>query len=253
MPPALRLTGWLHVGLALAALVLLPFDERLVTGISPWIKPLKFCLSITLYVWSLGVLLSWLPAAEAGRVRWLSAGVAATMILEIGCLFLQAARGTTSHYNTATAFDGAVFGLMGVLIGLNTLLNVAALALVWGRPLAVAPAVAWGARLGLLLFIGGAVLGGLMIRARAHTVGAPDGGPGLPLIGWSRQHCDLRAAHFLGMHALQILPLLGWGLTRAGVPPTPGVAVQLAAALGWAALVAAVLLRALAGRALYIY
>jgi len=47
-----------------------------------------------------------------------------------------------------------------------------------------------------------------------HTVGAPDGGNGLPGVGWSTQHGDLRIPHFFGMHAFQIVPALSWLLTR---------------------------------------
>ncbi|MDQ2773062.1 MAG: hypothetical protein M3Y54_21470, partial [Bacteroidota bacterium] len=208
--PLLSWTGWVNVGLAALALSLLPLDHRLVTGALVWLKPLKFALSITAFVWTLGWLLADLPAAAQRSVRRLSWGVAVSMAVEQLVIFVQAARGTTSHYNNSSALNAILFGLMGIFILVNSLMSAWALYLAWRhRPHGPAGYV-WGVRLGLLVFLVGSVLGGLMIHLNQHTVGAPDGGPGLPGLGWSTRAGDLRIAHFMGMHALQALPLLGW-------------------------------------------
>ncbi|MCC2546754.1 hypothetical protein LJY25_09895 [Hymenobacter sp. BT175] len=212
--PALSWGGWVHVPLLLAALLLLPFDDRTVTGLNVWIKPIKFALAGIVFLWSLAWLLADLPGAAQRAVRWISRGVALSMVVEIVCIFIQAARGTTSHFNLGSAFDGMIFGVMGIFITLSTGLLLWALVLMLRyRPFGPA-AYVWGMRLGLLLFLVGSAVGSSMVSRMGHTVGAPDGGPGLPVLGWSTRYGDLRAAHFLGLHALQVLPLAGWLLAR---------------------------------------
>lgn len=246
--PALSWTGWLNVALLLVALVLLPFDQRHVTGALVWLKPLKFSLSIIAFAWTLGWLLADLPGPAQRAVRRLSRGVAVSMAVEQAVIFIQATRGTTSHYNQATLLDGALFGVMGLFIVLNTAMTAWALYLVWRHRPHGPAAYVWGVRLGLLLFLVGSVLGGMMIHLNQHTVGAPDGGPGLPGLGWSTQTGDLRIAHFLGLHALQAVPLLGWGLSRW--VPRRAVLLTWAGAALYAAAVAALFALALAGRPL---
>lgn len=246
--PALSGTGWLHVGLAVVALALLPFDHRLVTGTPVWVKPLKFALSGLAYTWTLAWLLADLPAVAQRAVRRLSGGVALSMVVEIVVIFIQAGRGVASHYNVGSPLNGLLFGLMGIFIMLNTVLTAWAVYLAWRhRPHGPAGYV-WGLRLGLVVFLVGSALGGFMIHANQHTVGAPDGGPGLPGLGWSTVAGDLRLAHFLGMHALQALPLLGWALSRR-VPRRAVALTWLGTAL-YVAAVAGLLAQALAGRPL---
>jgi hypothetical protein len=212
--PVLSWPAWLHVVLLLGALLLVPFDNRLVTGVNPWIKPAKFAISGAIYLWSLGWLLADLPAPAQRAVRCISWGVAAAMMVELAVIYVQAARGTTSHYNGSSALNAVLFSLMGIFIMLNTGLIAWALRLTWQyRPHGPA-AYGWGMRLGLLLFLVGSLVGGMMIRLSAHTVGAPDGGSGMLGLGWSTRAGDLRIAHFLGLHALQVVPLVGWLLAR---------------------------------------
>jgi hypothetical protein len=246
--PALSWAGWLHLALVGLALLLLPLDHRHVTGAPVWLKPLKFALSGLAYTWTLAWLLASLPAAAQRSVRSLGRGVALSMIVEIAVVFTQAGRGVASHYNVSSPINGLLFMTMGIFIMLNTVLTAWAVYLVWRHRPAGSAGYAWGVRLGLLVFLVGSALGGFMIHASQHTVGAPDGGPGLPGLGWSTVAGDLRLAHFLGMHALQALPLLGWALGRWA--PRRAVALTWLGTALYAAAVGGLLLQALAGQPL---
>ena len=43
--------------------------------------------------------------------------------------------------------------------------------------------------------------------------------PGVPVLNWSTTGGDFRVAHFLGIHALQILPIAGWLIDRLKALP----------------------------------
>jgi hypothetical protein len=66
----------------------------------------------------------------------------------------------------------------------------------------------------------------------------------IPGLGWSGEVGDLRPAHFLALHAMQALPLLGWWLDRRG---QPGTRVLWVVAAVYALATAAVFGQALAG------
>ena len=247
----LALLGWLHLAALAVLLVVAPFDARTVTGLNPWVKPIKFLVSIAAYVWTL----AWFTRHVSGyarAVRLVSWGTALVFVGEMVCIVTQAARGTTSHFNNATPFDAAVFSLMGFLIAVNTLLVAVTLALFIRPTERPAPAYLWGIRAGLLLFFLGSLEGIAIVMNAAHTVGAPDGGPGLPFVNWSTRSGDLRVAHFLAFHALQLLPLAGFLLSRfkPDWPRRRQIACVLALAVVYAACVSLVFWQALAGRPL---
>lgn len=250
--PFLTTAGAIHVGLALLMLIGLAFDSRTILGLNPWVKPLKFALSIAVYLFSLALFLSYFPSGRK-LLSWAGVTIAVTMLVEILLISIQALRGTTSHFNVSTSLDAGIFTLMGIAVAVNTL----AVAVILWEYFAAAPPLAaaylWGIRLGLVIFIAGTLQGFLMASRGAHTVGAPDGGAGLPFVNWSTRFGDLRVAHFIGLHALQGLPIVGWlvsggnKLENDGLLSTVmvfGVAGFIAGVMGWA------LLQALGGRPL---
>ena len=225
----LTLSGLIIAFLSLFFIVGIFTDPRVINGSPAWLKPTKFGISFTLY----NLTLAWMLGLVRGRRELVSAlgwTVVAAFVLEMAAIVTQVVRGTTSHFNFATPFDAALWSLMGGTIVVLWLVNfVVAALLVFQR--FDDPVFAWGVRLGLITTIIGMGLGFLMVDPTAqqlagwegggavtlvgaHTVGLPDGAAGLPVVGWSTTVGDLRIPHFVGMHALQVLPLFGWLVSR---------------------------------------
>ncbi|GAB3576629.1 hypothetical protein GCM10027578_42880 [Spirosoma luteolum] len=177
-------------------------------GVNAFYKPVKFFISTTVFCWSMGWFTGLLPQRRSVRIySWV---VVSTLAFELIVIAGQATLGKISHFNISTPVDGALFSLMGIAITVLTGWTLYIDYLFFRTsPTDGATGYWWGIRLGILLFVVFAFEGFLMATRLSHTVGAPDGGPGLPLLNWSTAHGDLRVAHFFGMHALQLLPLLG--------------------------------------------
>jgi hypothetical protein len=248
----LTLTGGVHAGLAVLFLIATRADPRTVLGLDPWVKPFKFAVSIAIYTWTVAWLLGHVKPRVPRAARLISSGIAVSMLVEIACIAGQSLRGAQSHFNVATLLDAVVFAIMGAMIGVNTLLVAALLVLFVRHPGGLPAPYLWGIRLGLALLLAGSLEGALMIVRGAHGVGAPDGGPGLPVVNWSTTAGDLRAAHALALHGVQVLPLLGAVLSRTRRPSSESARVGLVfafAALHVLAFVAT-LAQALSGRPL---
>lgn len=211
--PWLTAFGWLMLAGFLFALFASFVDHRTVTGVNTWIKPMKFCLSVAAYVWTLAWFLHYVRESRRA-FKIISIGVTVLMFIEMALLYSQAARGVSSHFNFTTPYDAVVFSMMGMMIYANLVLDAWAAGLFFVKRPALPNSYLWGIRLGFVLFLVFAFQGQLMINRMAHSVGVADGGPGLPMVNWSTVGGDLRIAHALGLHALQFIPLVGWLLFK---------------------------------------
>lgn len=204
-------------------------DDRELVGAPIWLKPFKFSVSIAVY----SITIAWMLSLLDRRQRlgwWLGTISVAALTTEIVIIVGQAARGRQSHFNNQTPLDSTLYSVMGATIAIAWMctLVLAVLLLIQRLP---DRANALAVRFGLLVGLAGMMVGFLMTlptKAQlnlpegeaptivgAHSVGVADGGAGLPLVGWSTTGGDLRAGHFIGMHALQALPLLGFALALA--------------------------------------
>lgn len=227
--------------MAIAALI----DERTLRGVDVWIKPMKFAAAISLLAFTTAWFVGHLPAAvrqgrAVRRIAWLLIG---TGSFELAYITLQAGLGQASHYNVGDAFHGTMYALMG--LGAMALTATQPM-LAWqlyrhpdaARPAAIRLAVLLGL---VLTFALGASAGALLSGLQPPTTA-----PTLPVVGWSLAGGDLRPAHFLGIHAGQLLPLIGWA--AVGLWPRQAPAVVGASALVYVAGFAALMAWGLTGR-----
>ncbi len=236
MHPGIALSVWWQLALLILSAVAYLFDGRQIMGVNPWLKPIKFEISVAIFLLTVGLLLIQLQQMygriDAGR-GWSSVAslvgwtVAIAMIVENSLIALQSLRGVRSHMNYTTPLDSGIFGVMAAGIALNTLALCLLLLLYvdlrsqWEWPVAVNV----GARLGLAVLIWGSVEGVAMVTRQQHLVGGHDSGSGIPFLNWSTTYGDLRIAHFFALHAIQIFMLIGLWLSTTRITRNAQVAI----------------------------
>ncbi|MEI4273418.1 hypothetical protein TEK04_16985 [Klenkia sp. LSe6-5] len=248
---------------AIVTAVLALVDPVQIAGRNGWLKPLKFSISIAVYALTIAWLLTLLPARRQRLGRGIAWVIAIAMAVEMAAIVGAVVLGTTSHFNVSTPFHTAVWASMGTAIAAVWLVTAVLAVLLWRAP--DDPARRLAIRAGLVVGLAGMAVAFLMTSptpgqlsdfqgiAGAHAVGVPDDGPGLPLLGWSTTGGDLRVPHFVGMHALQALPLLAFGLEalRRRVPALASAGARFrvvaVASAGYAVLTGLLTWQALAG------
>ncbi|GAA5131010.1 hypothetical protein [Pseudonocardia adelaidensis] len=221
-----------HRPLLLVAAVAAPFvvislagvllDDRVLVGAPIWLKPFKFAVSIVIYAVTWAWLFAHLPRNRP--VRWSTTIIAAMLVIEYVIIVAQVVRGRQSHFNVATPLDAGLWATMGTSIVVLWIANLVVAGYLLRRKVG-GPSLTWGVRAGAVISLFGAAVAFVMPRPTAaqrasfsdgtfagiiggHGVGVADGGPIMPVTGWSTTGGDLRIAHFVGLHALQALPLV---------------------------------------------
>jgi hypothetical protein len=204
---------------------------------NPWFKPVKFAISFATFVWTVSLFLTRMRIS-ARILEWVRRIMTASIVVEMLCLAIQASR-TANLAATSGFADWLIQQMTTAMVSINTAILVGLLAFFCGKrdQIRIADgAMVLAIRLSILIFLAGNAVGGYMLARGSHTVGATDGGPGLPFLNWSTIAGDLRVAHFIAIHAIQIVPLFAYLLWQ--MTPQPDAQRRRIAVYAMAALVA---------------
>ncbi|MCF2487788.1 hypothetical protein [Dyadobacter sp. CY347] len=198
---------------AVFTLLIAKFSYVQINGVNVWYKPFKFALSIGTFCWTMGWYTGYLELPDqVSRYSW------TTIILlgfELFYITFQAARGQLSHYNVSSSLYTSLTAAMAfAAIGATLYTGYIGILFCTGQFPALPGYYLWAIRIGIFLFVIFAFEGAIIGANGSHSVGGSGDGDGIPLLNWSRKYGDLRIAHFVGMHALQVLPLMAYYLLR---------------------------------------
>ncbi|MCH7403340.1 hypothetical protein ACFOUP_08170 [Belliella kenyensis] len=200
--------GLVCLGVAFLFLVLTKTTATQVYGVNAYYKPFKFAFSTFLFAWAMAWYCYYLPSFNVALFNW-------TVILllgfEIVYITIMASKGLTSHYNLSSPFYATMFSVMALAATLVTLYTAYVGFLFFSQSFPDLPSYyVWAIRLGILIFVVFSFEGFVMGSKLSHTVGAINDNSNWFIVGWSKKAGDLRVSHFIGMHALQVLPILSF-------------------------------------------
>jgi len=234
--------GLICLILAIIFLIMSKVSSLQVYNVSAWYKPFKFALSTTLYAWAMLWFCFYL---KDFNIQWFNAAVIILLGFEIVYIAIQAGRGQLSHYNISSSFYSLMYTLMALAASAVTIYTAYVGWLFFRNDFNELPDYyLWAIRLGIIIFVIFSFEGFVMGSKMTHTIGGADGGEGLPLLNWSTKFGDPRIAHFIGMHALQVLPLLSFYLLK-------NTKATIIIAFLYALLAVFTLVQALQGKALF--
>ncbi len=209
----LFLFGAICLAIAIIFFILSRTTTVQVYGISAWVKPFKFALSTFLYAWAMAWYIGYLPSFNSTIFNWT---IIITLGFEIIYIAFQASKGELSHYNISTPLYSTLYSLMASAATIATLATAYIGIKFLSTEFPELPNYyVWAIRFGILIFVIFSFEGFVMGSRMTHTIGAADGiGKAIPFLNWSREFGDPRVAHFIGMHALQVLPILAFYLLK---------------------------------------
>lgn len=202
-------------GLLMLVVLLLTYawsmnDQRFIREVGIWVKPMKFMAATALFalttVWVIKVAHS--SVDQTNAFFWIVVLLVSTSLFEVVYISYQASQASASHYNVGDPFHAFMFGLMGfAAVGLTASQAWLAWEIWIEQKHADLSVETLGVIVGLALTFVLSTVSGFMLGGNQ-----PPAGQGLPLVGW-HLHKDIRPAHFLAVHAQQLIPL--WGLPAA--------------------------------------
>jgi hypothetical protein len=200
--------GLFCLSLSILFIVLTKLTTTQVHGINAWFKPFKFAVSIGLFALTMAWYCHYLSNFNPTPFNW-------TVIILFGFeliyITFQASKGQLSHFNFDTPSSALLYSLMGLAAVLVTLYTAYIGFLFFTQSFPNLPShYIWAIRMGILIFVVFSFEGALMSSKLSHSVGAINDNSNWWVIGWSKTVGDLRVSHFIGMHALQLLPFLSF-------------------------------------------